>query len=214
VAHVTINAVIFDVDGTLLDTREFIIQAFEYALRTNGHVVPERAHIISTATGRTIVDAYPILAPNGDVIALRDHHNDFQTKNYHLITAYNGLHDVLSALRARNLLLGVCSARAKSTREILGHAEALRYFHAVVDATDVTKHKPHPEGVLKVLELLNTSPENAAMIGDTSADIEAGKAAGCALTIGVTHGLGTRNSLEQAGADHIVNNLPEILKLL
>ncbi len=208
------EAVVFDVDGTILDTREFIMQAFEHALRKHGHEVPERARIISVATGRMLTECYPMLAPNGDIIALQDAHREFQTDNFHLITAYDGLHDVLDALRERGILLGVYSIRGKMVGSTLEHVQALRYFDAVIDSTQVEKHKPHPEGVLKILEILGKDPSRAVMVGDTASDIGAGKAECCALTIGITHGLGTREALEEVGADHIVTSLREILGII
>ena len=209
-----IKAVVFDVDGTLLDTREFIVAAFEHSLRGNGHVVPTRQRIVEVATGRSLDECYPLLAPNGDIIAMKDMHREFQMKRFDLVTAYTGLHDVLTVLRERGLLLGVCSIRGPMTRPMLEHVQALTHFDAAVDSSDVKKHKPHPEGVLKVLTLLNVKPEDSVMVGDTTSDIEAGKAAGCAKTIAITHGLGTRESLEKSGADHIVTSLPDILPLV
>ena len=84
----------------------------------------------------------------------------------------------------------------------------------MLDASDVVNHKPHPEGVLKVLELLDVSPAHAVMVGDTIVDIKAGKNAGCAMTIGVTHGFGTRTQLQEAGATHVVDALEEMISLL
>ncbi|MEK7601827.1 MAG: HAD-IA family hydrolase [Patescibacteria group bacterium] len=207
----TTKAVVFDVDGTLLDTREFIAAAIEHSLRAHGHVVPERKQVVEAATGRSLDDCYPLLAPDGDVVALRDTHRAFQMKRFDLVNAYAGMHEVLTALRARGILLGICSIRGPNLRPTLEHTQALAYFDAIVDSTGVTNHKPHPEGILKVLELLNVAPEHAVAIGDTASDIEAGKAAGCSLTIAITHGLGTRESLEKSGADHIVTSLPDIL---
>src|SRR3989344_6085084 len=210
----SIKAIVFDVDGTLLDTREFIIAAFEHSLRGNGHVVPTRQRIVEAATGRTLDECYPLLAPNGDAILLRDMHREFQMKRFDLVTAYAGLHDVLTVLRERGLLLGICSARGVTVHSTLEHVQALAYFDAIVDSSDVQKHKPHPEGVLKILMLLNVKPGDSVMVGDTTSDIAAGKAAGCAQTIAITHGLGTRESLEKSGADHIVTSLPDILPLI
>ena len=69
-------------------------------------------------------------------------------------------------------------------------------------------------GLHDVLTLLNVKPGDSVMVGDTTSDIAAGKAAGCAQTIAITHGLGTRESLEKSGADHIVTSLPDILPLI
>lgn len=122
---------------------------------------------------------------------------------------------MLADLHRRNILIGLYSSRGKVTlRPSLEHAGVLRNFNVVIDGGYVKNHKPHPEGVLKVLELLNVTPGDSVIIGDTTADILAGKAAGCALTIGITHGLGTRESLERAGADHVVDSLHELIPII
>ena len=212
--NTSIRAVVFDADGTVLNTREFILKAFEHSAALHGHAVPGREKIVPGLAGKTLIDGYRALFPQGDHLALRDSHRMFQKEKFDLIAAYDGLHELLTTLRGRGMLLGICSSRAATVRPSLEYLEALNYFDAVVDANDVTEHKPHPEGVLKVLEILNIAPEHAAMIGDTVSDIEAGRAAGCAFTIGITHGFGTRESLENAGADHIIEKLSDILPLL
>lgn len=209
-----IRAVVFDVDGTLLDTREFIAQAFEYSLAMHGHCVPERESLMSSVSGIHLKDCYLLFAPNGDVHALMDTHRAFQLDRFDLILAYHGLHELLDMLREQNIKLGVCSSRAQTLKPSLEHVQALRYFDAVLDANDVVQHKPHPEGVLRVLALLGVPAGNSVMIGDTTVDIGAGKSAQCAMTIGVTHGFGTRSDLEAAGATHVVDSLSEILPLI
>jgi pyrophosphatase PpaX len=210
-----LSAIVFDVDGTILDTREFILKTFEHTLTSHGYSVPTRGAIQAVVAGKILEDGYLQLAPDGDIIALCDTHRVFQKKRYDLIVAYEGLTDTLSSLRDKGIVSGLYSSRGKATlRPSLEHMQVLKYFDAVIDGGDVQNHKPHPEGVLKALEILGVSPQDSAMIGDSHADIEAGKAAHCALTIGITHGLGSRTSLEEAGADHIVDSLKDILPIL
>lgn len=209
-----IKAVVFDVDGTLLDTREFIAQAFEHTLRTFECAVPGRQALMDHVAGRTLKECYPALAPGHSYADLSDTHREFQLRSFHLIRAYEGLHEFLVALRAAGMRLGVCSSRAKTLKPSLQHVQALKYFDAVIDASEVVNHKPHPEGVLRVLELLSTDPGEAAMVGDTVVDIETGKNAGCALSIGVTHGFGTRGQLTRAGADFAGDSLDEVEQFL
>lgn len=210
-----IKAVIFDVDGTLLDTREYIQQAYEHALHSNVHAVPSREVLQGAIrTGASLEGCYEIFAPTGDIVALRDTHRGFQNTHFELIVAYEGLIDLLSQLKDSGIKLGACSSRGPSVRPSLDHMQALSFFDAVVDATDVKYHKPHPEGVQKILSHLEVLPQNAVMIGDTRADIEAGLNAGVGLKIGVTHGFGTRDVLEEVGADYIVDSLGDIPPIL
>ena len=209
-----IQAVIFDADGTILDTREFIIQAFEHSLDTHGHPVPSRSHMMATVAGIMLDDCYVRLAPDGDVIALCDTHRSFQQDRYDLIVAYEGLDDVIAILRKDGIKLGICSSRGKTLKPSLNHMKIGHHFDVVIDAHDVKRHKPHPEPVLKTLELLGVAPGHAVMVGDTPADIGAAHAAGLALAIGVTHGFGTREMFEAANADRIIDSLRELPALV
>ncbi len=208
-----IEAAIFDVDGMLLDTREFIFQAFEHSLAIHGHTIPNRT-IISSLVGRSLPDSYAKLVPNGELELLMDTHHQFQLERLHLIEPYEGLKEMLSELQKAGLKMGVFSSRKGHLVPSLEDAGVLEFFDAVVQGDEVVKHKPHPEGLLKALGMLSVEPAKAAMLGDAAVDIQAGKAANVAITIGITHGFGTRKELEAVIPDFIVDNLAEIPALL
>ncbi len=209
------TAVIFDVDGTLLDSREYIFQAYEYTLSKHGFAVPDRL-IIAEHIGKSLADCYAALAPNADFEKLHKTHHDFQTDRVKLITSYKDLESMLSSLKTMGLKLAIVSSRKGNLMPSLEQAGIAHYFDAIVQGDDVTRGKPHPEGLLKALELLKAKPTQAVMIGDSMMDIEAGKAAGVALTIGLTHGFGTREALVSTQADYIIDelaNIPTILEI-
>ncbi len=209
-----LQAIIFDADGTLLDTREFIYQALEQTLATHGHEVPTR-DIMSTHMGKHLIDMYQSIAPSGDSDAMAGHHRKLHDAELlHLVAGYEGLHELLRSIRALGLKIAVCTSRGKNADVLLRQVGVRDDIDVLVTADDVEHHKPHPEAVLKSLSALACMPEHAVMIGDTTADIGAGKAAGVAATIGVTHGFGKESVLREAGADHIVHHLNDILPLL
>lgn len=208
------QAVIFDVDGTLLDTRDFITDAFKHALAAQGHPTHDLRERLAAVGGMPLEDCYVALAPDGDIVALIDSHREFQYRGFDLILAYDGLNELLDTLRGRGVLVGACSSRGKNLKPSLEHLSVLHHFDMVVDATDVSKHKPHPEGLLKILHTFEIEPAHAAMIGDSPQDILAGKAANVGMTIAITHGFGTRETLSAARPDHIVDSLHEVLPLL
>lgn len=208
-----IEAAIFDVDGMLLDTREFIFQAYEYTLASHGHEVPDRS-VIARQIGRSLPDCYEAFAPEGELITLCDTHHEFQSEQLHLITPYEGLVEMLDTLQQNRIKLGAFSSRKGNLIPSLKNAGVLNYFGVVVQGSDVLRHKPHPEGLLKALAALAVEPSRASMSGDAVVDIEAGKAAGVALTIGITHGFGTREDLETAKPDFVVDDLQSIPPLL
>ncbi|HSX52837.1 MAG TPA: HAD-IA family hydrolase [Patescibacteria group bacterium] len=208
-----LEAAVFDVDGMLLNTKEFIFQAFEHSLDHHGHPIPKRT-VISSLVGRSLNDSYKVLAPNGKHESLMDIHHKFQLERLHLIKPYEGLQELLSELQEAGIKLGVFSSRRGHLIPSLENAGVLKFFSAVVQGDEVVKHKPHPEGLLKALKKLSVKPSNAAMLGDAAVDIQAGKAAKVALTIGITHGFGTREELEATNPNYIVDSLSEIASIL
>lgn len=208
-----IEAAIFDVDGMILDTREFIFQAYEHTLHHHGHTVPER-QVIAKQIGRSLPDCYEAFAPDGELDMLCDTHHEFQANKLHLISPYEGLVEMLDTLQADGIKIGAFSSRKGNLIPSLENAGILHYFGVVVQGDEVKHHKPHPEGLLKALGVLGVEPSHAAMLGDAAVDIEAGKAAKVAMTIGITHGFGTPEELEAAKPDHIVHDLSSIARLL
>lgn len=210
-----VKAVVFDVDGMLLDTREFIFQAYEATLGYFGHTVPDRA-TISKEIGRSLEDCYITFAPNGDIRALCSAHDAFQNtpERLRLIVAYPGVIEMLQELKDAGLKLAVFSSRKLTLVSSLQQAGIADFFEIIVQGDEVTHHKPHPEGLFKAIAGLQVKPQEVAMIGDAAVDILAGKAASVALTVGITHGFGTREELEETNPDHIVASTKEIPQLL
>lgn len=210
-----ITAVVFDVDGMLLDTREFIFSAYEDTLLRAGHAVPSR-DIISKEIGKSLEACYLSFAPDGDITALCLAHDTFQNtpEKIQLITAYPGVHEMLQQLKDAGLHLAVFSSRKLTLTASLEHAGIADFFEIIVQGDEVTHHKPHPEGLFKALAGLGVKPDHAVMIGDAAVDILAGKAASVAKTIGITHGFGTEQELKATKPDHLVANPAQITQLL
>lgn len=208
-----LQAAVFDADGTLLDSREYILQAFEYALASHNLEVPDR-DVLTRYVGRSLLECYAGLAPGTAPEPLIETHSDFQSDKFELVTCYEGVVKTLEALRARGFKLGIFSSRYGNLQRSLEHAGIADFFDAIVDGQQVTRAKPDPEGVLLALEQLGVEPENAAMIGDAPVDILAGKAAGVHRTIAITHGFGTREDLLAAGPDALVDDFLALQAML
>ncbi len=209
-----IDAVIFDADGTLLDTREFIFVALERTLGDHGHIVPSRDEF-TKYMGAHLADMYAALAPDGDVAKLVEHHRELHSGELlYLVAAYEGLHELLSHIREQGMKLGICTNRGAGARDLLRQIGVLKDFDVVVTADDVKNHKPDPEGLLQALENIGVAAARAVMVGDTTADVGAGKNAGVAFTIGLTHGFTSAETLREAGADYIADHLSEIPDIL
>ncbi|MBI4733283.1 MAG: HAD-IA family hydrolase, partial [Rubrobacteridae bacterium] len=181
------KAVLFDVDGTLLDTTEFIFQAFEHSLNKHGYS-PRSRNEFSRLIGKPLNYNYSVLAPGSDIDLLSKTHREFQLGHIDLARTYPYTTETLKTLRSENLKIAAVTTRSRaSTIETLKSCDILKLIDYVVALEDVVNVKPDPEPVLKALSYLDINPENAVMTGDSDADVFAGKNAGT-KTIGVTYG--------------------------
>lgn len=206
-----IKAILFDIDGTVIDTKEFVFGAFEYVL--GKYSLKADAEKLNKAIGRPLVEFYQILFPYEDIEALAQAHRDFQDKNFHLGKAFPNAEKVLIKLKEMGIKLAAVSNRSSKgvTRSLtLDGLES--YFDHIVTVDEVVNAKPHKDHPNKALELLGVSAEEALIIGDTENDILAGKNAGI-KTVGVTYGwLGM--DINKHNPDFTINNLSQLLKVL
>lgn len=211
-----LQAVIFDADGTLLDTREFIYRAFEQTFADHGQSVPSRETLLQHM-GKSLVEMYEALAPevDADIEKLVLHHKELHLGELlPLVAPYDGLHNLFGSLRTLGMKIAVCTNRDTSAQTLFEHIGVRNEIDMFVTKSDVHNPKPDPEGIQKILTEFSLTPREAVMVGDTEADMGAGKNAGVAIVIGVTHGFGTEKILRETGAHHIVGHLNEILPIV
>lgn len=205
------RAVLFDVDGTLLDTRDFILGGFEHALATHGHAARTRAEL-AAVVGRTLHEGYPLVAPGCDPPRMIETHRAWQRENLHLALPFPDTVPTLAALHAAGLRLAAVTTRSRVTSlDTLRLAGIDGYFDVVISWEDITHPKPHPEPVQRALERLSVAPEHALMVGDTDADILAGRAAGT-RTAGVTYGFHEAR-IADAAPDWLLDRLADLLPI-
>jgi 2-phosphoglycolate phosphatase len=173
-----IRAIIFDLDGTLADTFPLIVSAWNAA--------------ISPHTGKTYSDAEVIarfgipdpamirreIAPELGDHAVEVYHQHYQ-REHEIVKPFDGIAQMLEALHRRAVPLGLMTGKgrrsAKITLQSLGWNDI---FGAVVTGEDIEHQKPDPSGPLAASRMLNIPPAECAFVGDSPADIGAGKAAG------------------------------------
>lgn len=208
------KVVVFDVDGTLVDTRRYIVDAYAHVLERHGF--PARSEEeISSQIGKSMVECYDLLAPGHNMYEeLRATHDEFQSANIGLIEAFQGVEELISDLLKKEYGLAIWTGRSHQITESLDQA-GVRHtlFDPIVLPTHTTQGKPDPEGLRIVAEHLGVPAHSLVMVGDAVVDIEAGRRAG-ATTIAVTHGFGVRKDLESANPDYIVDSLGEIAHIL
>lgn len=207
------KAVLFDVDGTLLDTTEFILQAYEYTLKESQVHVPEIREKMKVLFGQTLMKCYETLVPGGDPAVLCDIHDTWQSSNLHLVKAFPTVVETVDLLRERGIRVGAVTNRmTTSSRTILAYSNLTEKMETIIGFEDVVHPKPHPEGVLKAISLLGVAPEETVMVGDSEFDILAGKAAR-AVTVGIRTGLHPE-AMEQAEPDYVIDRMEELLAIV
>ena len=207
-----LSAVLFDVDGTLLDTTEFIYGGFDHTLAAHGHAPTERT-AYARVMGKPLDVCYIELAPGGDPVLLCETHRVWQADNLHLSVAFPEADAVLRRLRDAGLRLAAITSRSRRTSvRTLELAGLAGYLDLVLSAEDAGAIKPDPAPLLLALERLGVPPAAAVMVGDTDADILAGKAAGV-RTVGVTYGFHGPD-VAAAGPDATIDRLDELPLLL
>lgn len=206
------KAVLFDVDGTLIDAYDFVFEAVKHTLTIHKHPFPSQK-IIQKALGKSLLEAYKVFAPTIDPLILAKTHDEFQKGSIKLVKLFPKAKKVLEKLKKEGFLLGIVSNRTrKSLHYSLKLAEIHEYFDVVVSVEDIATPKPDKEHVLTALKQLKIHPKNAYMVGDTSADILSGKNAGV-KTIGVTYGFAGK-TITDHNPDFVIDDLEEILKVL
>jgi pyrophosphatase PpaX len=189
--------VLFDLDGTLVDSAAVILGSFHHATET---VLRRRfpdEEILARVGGTNLAHQMALLDPDrvDELVRVYREHNDPQ---YSELACFDGVLDVLSRLKFEGRRLGIVSAKRRPTIErVLLSAGMGEYFDAVVGSDDTERHKPEPEPILKALELLETVPAEAAYVGDSPFDVVAARAA---RVYAVAIGWGGIHRIEDADA--------------
>jgi pyrophosphatase PpaX len=218
----TAAAVLFDLDGTLIDTTELILAScrhtFDRHLRGG---CPSREALIATF-GRSLPELLLELAaaegapdPHAfaeEMLATYRVHND----EHHdaLIRPFPRVTPMLGSLERSGARLGVVtSKREESARRGLARCGLESYFEVGVFHDDTVRHKPHPEPLVEAARRLEVSPREAFYVGDSVHDIAAGAAADM-RTIAAAWGPFARGDLEAAGPDMIADTPDEVLAIV
>ena len=206
--------VLFDLDGTLIDSGTMILGSFRHAAKTVLAREIEEEKITAMIGGSSLSEQMRVLDPARveELVAVYREHNE---PLHDQLEAFDGVEDLVAKLVADGRKLGIVTAKRRRTVELAFAALPLeRYFGAVVTSEMTDRRKPHPDPVLKALELLESEPGEAAFVGDSPYDIESGRAAGV-FTVAVSWGkIHPEERLLEAGADVLVHTPQELLGVL
>ena len=175
-AHRT-RTVVFDLDGTLVDSLPLVLRAFTHALTPFG-VTPTMD--MFAQLGGPPERIFPqLLGGDQDMPEVMRRLQEYNREHHHLIRPFDGVGAVLAKLRARDITLAVWTGRDRETSEWMLREHGLAdFFSTVVCGDDFSSHKPNPEGLSEILARVGARAEETILVGDADVDVLGGAACG------------------------------------
>lgn len=210
--------IIFDFDGTLADTRGYIVATMHKTMRQLNlplRSADECAATIGLPLKGCFQQLYPGIQDAEAELYMATYRRIFdKDRDASSVELFPGVKETLQNLKNKGYLLSIASSRTTRTMvQMLEEKDLVSPFSLFIGVTEVQKAKPHPEPVLKTLEALEVPASEALVVGDMPVDILMGSRAG-ARTCGVTYGNSTRPELLEAGADYIIDSFSQLESLL
>ena len=195
--------VLFDLDGTLIDSIELILRSFEHTWSEHGRPACSRSEWLR-GVGRPLRSHFADYVEDPDEIEAiiatyrkynHAHHDD-------LVSAFPGVHEALAALSSRGIRFGIVTSKARQIayRGLTECGFDPAIFEVTITSDDDVEPKPHPAPVLAAMDELGATPEQTIFVGDSPHDMEAGRRAGV-KTAAALWGPFEDDVLISAGAD-------------
>lgn len=173
------EAVLFDLDGTLVSTRKLYLEAYRRAVEPHLDRLPTAEEIIALRPRAELRFLRDLVPPDRYDACLADFRRVYrELLDTHFGGTYDGVEVMLAELRAAGVKLGIVTGKSRSSWEAMIPRVELGPFDVLVFDDDVTEPKPDPQGILAALQALGVGPEAAAYVGDSAGDAEAAAAAG------------------------------------
>lgn len=208
------SVVLFDLDGTLINTNHLIVQSFQHVLRSQlGLEVPadQIYPFFGEPLGRTLARWSADRADN-----LVTEYRAFNMTNHdRLVMRFSGVNEMVEALAARGTTLAIVTSKSRETaRRGLQVTSLEPYFPVLVGLEDTVRHKPEPDPALRALDLLGERPgPHVLMVGDSRYDVLCGRNAGLQTAV-VSWTTQRREQIEEVGPDYWIETPQDLLNLV
>ncbi|WP_294171969.1 HAD-IA family hydrolase [uncultured Clostridium sp.] len=203
------KCIIFDLDGTMLDTEKMNMIPLQRLIKEELSIDIKYEDLLKyrAYAGKTTLKMLGFKDIEASYSKWVKYVNEYEDG----AKLYEGFDEVIKGLDENGILCGIASSKMKSQYEIDFLKTGLQsYMKSVILAEDTENHKPHPEPLLKAIEILNIEPKDAMYVGDTFADYKSTKAAGMDFGLAVWGA----TDLDGIKADYYLNTPKDILKVL
>ncbi len=205
---------VFDWDGTILDSARIIAESIRLAARDVGLEVPtmeQASHVIGLGLHDALRHAVPGLRPESTPEFVERYRQHFHASE-HAMDLFPGMRELLAAL-SEERVLGIATGKSRRGLDRALDATGLRPYFQASRCADETNPKPHPAMLLELMKELDYAAENVLMIGDTSHDLDMARAAGVDA-VAVTYGAHAEHNLRSCGPRGCVGSVTELSEWL
>lgn len=203
-----ITTILFDIDGTLLDTTKLIQDAMIHTAYELFGLSLER-HQLPSVSGKTLQECFETIVVVDDMASVYRVCAEYQAHHLHTIQMFPKVKETLHHIAQSGIAMAAVTNRADTAGDLLRAAGLHELIFPVITKLDVVNAKPHPEGILKALDHFKAETHQAIMVGDAGADILAAKNAGV-TSIGVTFGpIG--QEIRHFQPDYIIDSFDQLL---
>ncbi|HYY02569.1 MAG TPA: HAD-IA family hydrolase [Gaiellaceae bacterium] len=206
--------VLFDLDGTVIDSGAIILASMRHAAREVLGVEPPEHELMAAVGGPGLEAQMRALAPDrvDELVTIYRAHNE---PLHEQLVSCEGIDDVLVRLKDEGRQLGIVTAKRRATVELaFANVPLAHLFETVVGGDETEHHKPEPAPLLLAAERLQADPVDCAYVGDSPFDIRAANAAGMHAVAVTWGGIHTREKLEREYPDAIVDTPEELLNVV
>ncbi|KWX74873.1 pyrophosphatase PpaX [Paenibacillus jilunlii] len=209
-----IECVLFDLDGTIVNTNELIISSFLHTLKENNLPPLTREQIIPYM-GTTLHQQLSAFSGLEDTSVLEQSYRSYNYAHHdELIGSFPHVNETMEELADRGIKLGIVTTKIRPTTiKALEMFDLLKYMETIVTVNDVVQPKPHAEPVLKAVSNLGVNPRRTLMVGDSPVDIQSAKAAGVRVAA-VAWSLKGEDVLSKYEPDYIIHDMKDIFGIV
>ncbi len=210
-----IKGVLFDFDGTLLNTNQSVCEGYRKLFKTFRPDFPISDDFLRSLLGPSLVQIFPkyFKEDNDTLISIyREGANSIKDKEH--IKPFNNAIETLKTLKEKGYIVAIVSSRKVSSLiDMANLYDMNKYFDLIIGSDSVSKHKPDPEPILLALSKLNLKNDEVIMVGDHGGDIKAGVSANV-KAYGVSYSCYGKDNLLKDGATKVIDDLSEVIDIV